>query len=549
MRSSTKAYIEYQRNGFKWSLVLILCIILALFSITAVASGAKGQLELSVVDGKTGLPLVVRMHLKNDAGRAPRIPKVPNCGDHFVFVGEVVLSLSPGNYTFEIERGPEYPIQTGYFELKSGDLDSKVVTMRRFVDMAAEGWWSGDLALFRNPLNIEVLMLADDLHVAQVVTWTNEKKVDLEALLKTFKKRVTRFDHNRFYDILAGVDDRNGGAVGIYGLEKPLPIEVGQSEYPPSAAILKKARSEGAMHLGGLSVLDADLPVWIAGSLIDSVGLAHSQLQRNGVGPDDRRDHSRDLSRYPKPHGSGQWAEKIYYHLLNTGIRIPPTGISGSGRNGNPPGYNRVYVWCGKEMTWDRWWANLKKGHVVVTNGPMLRARATAGYISGEGDTLSRRPYTTDKSPEASLPGTIFKAPAGSHLEITISADMATRDRVEHLEVIKNGQVAHRVPLDFWVKANGDLPALDFKESGWFLVRAVTDNDRTYRYATTGPFYVEIDDKPRISGKSVQFFIDWTFQRAKNLKVENPQHRARVLQFLKATRNFWNIRLTKANAR
>ena len=47
--------------------------------------------------------------------------------------------------------------------------------MRRFIDMAADGWWSGDLDVRRPKSDIELLMEADDLHVAEVITWRNNK--------------------------------------------------------------------------------------------------------------------------------------------------------------------------------------------------------------------------------------------------------------------------------------------------------------------------------------------------------------------------------------
>ena len=42
--------------------------------------------------------------------------------------------------------------------------------------MAADGWWSGDLDVRRPVRDIELLMEADDLHVAEVITWRNDKE-------------------------------------------------------------------------------------------------------------------------------------------------------------------------------------------------------------------------------------------------------------------------------------------------------------------------------------------------------------------------------------
>ena len=41
--------------------------------------------------------------------------------------------------------------------------------------MAADGWWSGDLDVRRPTATSNWLMVADDLHVAEVVTWRNDK--------------------------------------------------------------------------------------------------------------------------------------------------------------------------------------------------------------------------------------------------------------------------------------------------------------------------------------------------------------------------------------
>jgi len=51
--------------------------------------------------------------------------------------------------------------------------------------------------------------------------------------------------------------------------------------------------------------------------------------------------------------------------------------------------------------------------------------------------------------------------------------------------------VVHDVRLDDWAKSDGQLPTVEFRESGWLLVQAITSNPRTFRFASTGPVYVE----------------------------------------------------------
>ena len=84
----------------------------------------------------------------------------------------------------------------------------------------------------------------------------------------------------------------------------------------------------------------------------------------------------RVVERLPAPLGNGYWSQEIYYHLLNCGLRLPPSAGSASGVLPNPVGYNRVYVHVGKELTWEKWWEGLRAGRSFVTNGPLLRVKA-----------------------------------------------------------------------------------------------------------------------------------------------------------------------------
>jgi hypothetical protein len=191
----------------------------------------------------------------------------------------------------------------------------------------------------------------------------------------------------------------------------------------------------------------------------------------------------------------------------------------------NPVGYNRVYVHCGEELTWDKWWEGLRAGRVVVTNGPLLMPQ-----VNGE------------------LPGHVFRADAGQSVDLQIALNLSTRDKIEYLEVIRDGKTVHEVRLDQWAKSGGMLPTVTFDQSGWLLIRAVTNNPKTYRFASTGPYYVEIDQQPRISKASAQFFYDWVIERAGRIKLTDEKQKAEVLDYHRQARDFWKKRVEEANA-
>jgi hypothetical protein len=436
--------------------------------------------------------------------------------------GTVTLSLPSGGYTFEIERGPEYVNVTGSIAVIDGAEDAKEIVLRRAADMASEGWWSGELHVHRPIADIELLMRSEDLHVAPVITWWNQRSEWTSKPLP--QEPLVRFDENRFYHLLAGEDEREGGALLFFNLSRPLAVATKNREHPSPMEFLKQAKEAG----GWVDIEKPfwwDVPIWLASGQVDSIGLANNHMQRSKMYEGEAWGKSRDATRLPPPLGNGQWTQEIYYHVLNCGLRIPPSAGSASGVLHNPLGYNRVYVFVGEEFSYERWWQGLKAGRVMITNGPLLRP-----FVGGK------------------LPGHVFKASAGGEVVLDAVINLTTRDKVTAIEVVENGRVKHSLRVEDLVKQKGELPALVFKESGWFLIRAVTDNEKTFRFASTGPYYVEIGNRPHISRTSAHFFLDWVNERRERVKLEDPQQRAEVLKYHDEARRYWEDTVAKANA-
>jgi hypothetical protein len=93
------------------------------------------------------------------------------------------------------------------------------------------------------------------------------------------------------------------------------------------------------------------------------------------------------------------------------------------------------------------------------------------------------------------------------------------------------------------------LGALRFNLSGWFLVRAISDNPKTFRFASTGPFYVEIGPrKSRISKASAQFFFDWVRERSARVKTHDAQQCDDLLRYHRMAEMLCQDKVTKADA-
>jgi hypothetical protein len=428
---------------------------IALCARSDAAPRGDGQLTIEVVDRATGQPIAARMHLVNSRGRPVRLrlPNTAEFGGHFYIDGQLALPLRIGQYKFELDAGSEYRTQSGHFEIERHADDSKRIEMNRFANLAAEGWYGGDLHALRRAEGLPLIMRAEGLTIVPVYEQSSLEKRREAGLL-------------------------------FFNLQKPLDA-MHTSVDRSSRKLIEDARAADAQIVAGVPYA-WELPVWLASGELDAICLINHHALRDGVLDNEKDGRPRDRSLFPGPTGNGRWAESVYYHVLNCGLRVAPAAGSGSGTNDNPVGTNRVYVHCGDEFSNDAWWEGLAAGRAFVTNGPLLRP-----------------------SVEGHPPGYVFRLDEGGSLTLEIALDLATREPVEYLHIVRNGVVETEVRLSDWAKQKGRLPPLHFDDSGWFLVRAVTTNQRHYQFATSGPYYVEKGGRPRVSRRSVQFFLDW----------------------------------------
>lgn len=497
-----------------------------LLTITGVLH-ADSRLTIEIVD-ESGNRLPSRIHLRDDRGEPVLAADVPGWHDHFVCDGEVTLSLSPERYDWEIERGPEYLPATGSVRLTDADRRIRV-TLQRIARLREHGWYSGDLHIHRPVEHVPLLMQAEDLDVGPVITWWNDQNVWQNTAVPATTRQTV--NGHRLMDVMAGEDEREGGALLFFGLSEPLAITGASREYPSPVTFIDAAHARHPdVHIDIEKPFWWDVPVWVADGRVDSIGIANNHMCRSRMLENEAWGRPRDVERLPAPRGNGFWTQEIWYHLLNCGLRLPPSAGSASGVLPNPVGYNRVYVHLDGEFTWDRWWEGLRGGRSFVTNGPLLQVTANGRK-----------------------PGHVFRSD-GEPVRLTIRSVLQSAEPLARVEVIRDGVVAWSGDPGI-VSTSGSSAEQDcelvFRESGWFVVRAIADNPRTFRFASTAPFYVEVGDTPRrISRRSVEFFLDWLHDRRARVTqaLPNAEQRAEVLAFHDAARVDWLQRFEAANA-
>src|SRR5262249_32846576 len=227
-----------------------------------------------------------------------------------------------------------------------------------------------------------------------------------------------------------------------------------------------------------------DVPLWLVNGSPDSIGIANNHMYRTGVYPGEAWGKPRDKDKLPGVSGNGLWSQEIYYHILNSGFRIPPSAGSASGVLPNPVGYNRAYVHVGEKMTAGGRGKGWKAGRVFVTNGPLLLA--TAGKEK---------------------PGAVFRSEK-KH-EVAVDVDVTGNDLIRSIEILQDGVVVKAIKpgKTAW---KGQLGKVTFEKSGWMLVRVIADVKHTFRFASTGPWYVEIGkEKATLQRRSAKFLYDW----------------------------------------
>ena len=468
-----------------------------------------------------------RIHLRNEKGKVVTTQKYPFWNDHFVCDGQAELELAPGLYSWEIEKGPEFERKKGQVTINAEKSRLVAVEMRRIANLFKVNWVGGDMHVHRGLQDIELLMKAEDLHFAPVISWWNRPAKNVKPATKT----VFTFDRSRRYTKLAGEDEREGGALLFYGLDRPLDLTVKSREYPSPMTFVRQA-----IEINPQVWIDIekpfwwDVPVWLASGKMKSVGIANNHMCRSQMLANEAWGKPRDVQKLPNPRGNGFWSQQIYYQILNSGFRLPPSAGSASGVLPNPMGYNRVYVYCDQGFDRDKWFEGLKQGHSFVTNGPLLIASANQ-----------------------KVPGNVFQLPDGEStktetLKIKFEIELTSLDPVPKLELVLNGKVVQEIKCS---EARMQKLAFDLEvnEPGWFLVRAIADVKETFRFASTAPWYIESSNsKNPVSRKSARFFLNWTEERIERVRksVSNKTERQEVLKYHLQALDFWKKKFDEA---
>ena len=395
--------------------------------------------------------------------------------DQFYSVGNSKVSLPPGSYKLRVFKGVEYEAQTREVEIQSGETTELTIKMPRWVNMPARGWYGADdhvhIARPVKELNpfISKMMQAEDLHVANLLQMGFSIRFHITLQYAHGPESIYQEGN---YILATGQENPRThfrGHTITLGASSAIHFP---ENYLIYRLVFEEARRQGA--LSGYAHYGGDIKVG-----------GHGGPYGLGI----------DL-----PHGLVSFVEvlqfnravyDVWYEILNTGFRVAPTaGTDYPCARATIPGRERFYTKVEGPFTYKNWLEGVRKSHTFVTNGPILEFQVN-GKGMGEEVVLGQ-------------PGSVL-------LEGRVRFD-PTRDDVEHLEVIENGQLLRSFP-----RAAGSAE-IRFKfehkvrEASWLAIRAYGNKlneivpralpQRSIRptsEAHSAPVYVNLKGAPPLS--------------------------------------------------
>jgi len=482
-----------------------------------------GRLTVRVRESVSGRPLAFRAYLTDARGTFCR-PDSPHVyferaeERHFLAEEGFEATLPEGEYRLRIERGLEYVPSESTLRVGTESI-SHEVTLRRWVWMNSCGWYSGDLHVHRNPEEMRLALLAEDLNVGTNIVHHNRPAESPPSSTRVVVDSTTVYSTGdaEIERLVEGM-----GATLLLGLDAPLPDVALETLSPPDRFFTDWARRNGG-HIDGEKPFWKGVPVNAALGELDSLGVVPNHFHRNKV-----LRESAQWGAIPQesPVASDEdfalWLLQLYYRLLNCGIRLPASGGSASGIMPSPVGYCRTYVRMSEPFSYSGWFSALRNGQSFATNGPLL-------FLN-----------VADEEPGALLR---FAAEKPVILETRVLA--LSQTGLEYVELIRDGRVVAReaCPPEA-VRTQLELRVeIPFDRSGWLAARCFERIEGNVRYAQTSPVYVFMGTDPIAVAEDARFFEEHVrsliVQAERWNRFRSESERVELLELLREAKAFY----------
>ena len=446
-------------------------------------------------------------------------------GRRFTYIdGQFRISLPLADITVEAVKGYAYRILIDTLTVtpKTDTLDIRLERWFRFPD---EDWYSGDVHVHLISPEAGVLeSKAEDLNVCNILTFDypalSKDLVSNQYLFIGKQDPVSEAKHIVYINQEYREDGL--GHMVFLNLKKLIsPVNTMRKyHYPLNLTACDEVHAQGGFTaIGHFSQFPGfEWPLGVIMRKVDALELFSVAMPFQSP-----QSGNWDLI----PDQQGNSAMRLWYRLLNCGLRIPVVAGTDKYRKMVTLGANRVYACVDDSFTYENWITALKSGRSFITNSPFLFL-----HINGKmtGDSIHLKPGES----------------------LNIKADVWCQFPLDRLEIIANGEVI----AEQFIRANGEHSSLSFtytpRESCWITARAyespqphkkrginfshnpingnrrkTTHFNRYYGtnlpevpFAHTNPLYVTVGGKPIHSKTDAEYYVRYLDNTIQFLRTE-----------------------------
>ena len=495
---------------------------------------AAAQSVPLVLKDELGQPTTACLEIRDAAGRVfPSMAK--RLAPDFFFHPQIyredgdIMKLPPKLLTIRCTRGPEYTPQEQTIDFNTKETTPIVFNLKRWIDPAATGWWSGDhhihaagCAHYTNPTqgvhapDMLLHCMGEDLKIGANLTWG--PCFDYQKQFFTGKDdKVSKLPYLLRYDVeVSGFGSHQSGHLCLLRLKEQMYPGGDSDKHWPTLCLntLRWAQAQGAVcgpaHSGwGLQIKDRNIPSDEIPPF-DGIGACEYivDVTHQVPGPDGDPVPAVDfLSTVDTP---WPWELNIWYHTLNCGYR---TRISGETDfpciYGERVGLGRSYVKVKPPLTYEAWCQGISDGRNYVSDGHSHLLDFTLdGHALGEGDC------EINLAQPRKLKATVNTAAMLNEQPMPGMQNLAVDQKPYwHIERARIGQ-SREVKVELLVNgspvasqniaADGTLRPLtfdiDLQRSSWVALRILPSSH-------TNPFFVTIADNPIREKRSIEWCI------------------------------------------
>jgi hypothetical protein len=462
-----------------------------------------------IVDQQSGQPLEAKVHVIDAGGRpvfpADSILKVGPGRPGFYTPGEFTLEVPSGFTTISVERGTEYEPFEVTFPVDFGPPQELTVPLRRWTHLPELGWYPGNTHIHYDEHELrpdERLRLDPRVHNLHVTVVSILQRRDLAYAVNTYPVGLLTDFSMAHHIVDCGEESRHNqepweigyGHVIFLRLQAPvLPLSRGvlvddnDPDYPPLCYACDETNRQGGLAIWCHNGAGMEAPVAAILGKLDAFNL----FDPYWIMPEEY---------------------KLWYHLLNCGIRLPAS----TGSDWYICSNNRVYVQTAGAFSYESWLQGLQAGRTFITNGPSLFIRADDRQ---PGDTLMMQ----------------------TKQQVEVEITWQSHHPLDVVELICNGQVFDSQTFPHGSRSGEWRVPFAAAEDAWLAARAFSRRrDSFYQpiFAHTSPVWLEVGRPAAARSASAAFFIsalddamDWVRSRG---KFNTPRQQADVLDLFRA---------------